>query len=56
MARNWYGKKRVTREDKYTRGKISFTAADERGEYCKMFLIALLGYVFFHFIVMGWTW
>ena len=55
MARNWLGNKRITKEDKYTRGRTTFTKSDEYWEYFKMFLILLIGYVFFHFIIMGWT-
>jgi len=55
MARDLFGNKKITREDKYTRGKTTFTKQDEYWEYFKMFLILLAGYAFFHFIIMGWT-
>jgi hypothetical protein len=55
MARNIFGSKIITKEDKYTRNSRStFTKADERWEYFKMFLWILSGYLYFHFVVMGW--
>jgi len=56
MARDVFGNKKITREDKYTSGKITFTKSDEYREYFKIFLLLLLTYAFFHFIIMGWTW
>ena len=56
MARNIFGTKKITKEDRYTRGRTTFTKSDEYWEYFKMFLILLIGYIFFHFIVMGWSW
>jgi len=52
MARNIFGYKKVTKEDMHTKMKV--THADVRGEYVKMVLWVLAGYLFFHFIVMGW--
>ena len=54
MARNVFGSRKITREDRYTKGKISFTKSDEYWEYFKMFMICVGGYLFFHFIIMGW--
>ena len=54
MARNWYGNKRVTKEDLYTKKRVS--QSDVRGEYLKIILWLLCAYLYFHFIMMGWTW
>ena len=54
MARNWLGNKTITREDMYT-SKSKFTQSDIRWEQFKIVIWLLLGYVYFHFIVMGWT-
>lgn len=57
MARTWYGEKRTTKEDKYTRGRHQpLTRTDVRQEYSKMVLYLLAGYAYFHFVMMGWTW
>jgi hypothetical protein len=53
MARNWYGNKRIIKEDLYTKKRV--TDSDVRSEYWKMVLWILIGYLFFHFIIMGWT-
>ncbi len=52
MARNWYGNQRVTKEDLYTKKRVTY--ADVRSEYVKMVIWVLAGYLFFHFIIMGW--
>jgi len=54
MARDLFGNKKVTTEDKYT-GKLRVTESDVRWEIFKMILWIVLGYAYFHFIVMGWT-
>jgi hypothetical protein len=54
MARDIFGNKKVTREDKYT-GKSKFTDADIRWEQFKIVLLILIAYIYFHFIIMGWT-
>jgi hypothetical protein len=54
MARNWYGSKRITQEDRYTRKSSKHTDSDIRWEKFKMVLWVLLGYIYLHFIVMGW--
>ena len=54
MARNWLGNKKITRQDRYT-SKSKFTQSDIRWEQFKIVIWLLLGYAFFHFIVMGWT-
>ena len=53
VARNIFGSKKITREDMYTKMKV--TNADVRMEYVKGIIWLTLGYLYFHFIVMGWT-
>ena len=53
MARDIFGNRRVTKEDLYTKKRV--TDSDVRSEYWKMVLWILIGYLFFHFIIMGWT-
>jgi len=38
MARDVFGNRKMTKEDKYTKGKIQFSRSDEMFEYFKMFL------------------
>jgi len=54
MARDIFGNKKVTREDKYT-SKSKFSQSDIRWEQFKIVIWLLLGYAYFHFIAMGWT-
>jgi len=53
VARNIFGYKKVTKEDMYTKMKV--TNDDVRMEYVKGIIWFILGYLYFHFIVMGWT-
>ena len=53
MARDIFGNRRVTKEDLYTKKRV--THSDVRSEYVKMVIWVLAGYLFFHFVVMGWT-
>ena len=52
MARDIFGNRKITKEDMYT--KKAYTKSDFKWEYFKMFIYLLLGYIYFHFIVMGW--
>jgi hypothetical protein len=52
MARDIFGNRRVTKEDLYTKKRV--THSDVRGEYWKMVIWVLAGYLFFHFVIMGW--
>ena len=36
------------------RRPISYTRSDELWDYFKMFLIFAAGYLYLHFVVMGW--
>ena len=55
MARDIFGNRKVTREDRYTRKSTKYTSSDIHWEQFKIFIYILLGYIYFHFIVMGWT-
>tara|TARA_R100001377_G_scaffold81198_1_gene60581 strand:- start:1122 stop:1286 length:165 start_codon:yes stop_codon:yes gene_type:complete len=52
MARDIFGNRRVTKEDLYTKKRV--TQTDVQGEYFKIILWLLGGYLFFHFVIMGW--
>ena len=52
VARDIFGNKRVTKEDLYTKKRVSHS--DVRGEYWKIVFWILGGYLYFHFIMMGW--
>jgi len=54
MARNWLGNKKVTKDDMYT--KVRVTEADVRWEYVKLLCWLGLGYGYFHFVIAGWMW
>ena len=52
MARDIFGNRRVTKQDLYTKKRVSHS--DVRSEYWKMVIWVLAGYLFFHFVIMGW--
>ena len=54
MARNWYGQKRIIKEDKYTRKSNQYSEWEITKEKLKIVIWLILGYGYFHFIVMGW--
>ena len=37
------------------RRPISYTKSDEYWDYFKMFLKVAVGYLYFHFVIMGWN-
>ena len=41
MARNVFGTRKLTEEDRYTKSKISFSKTDEMIEYFKMLILTL---------------
>ena len=51
MARDIFGNRKLTKEDKYTKSQISFSQTDEIIEYLKMGLIIVgaLGYLYYIF-------
>ena len=52
MARNIWGRRIELKRDRY--GKTLYTKYDMYSEYFKMAMIFLVGYLYFHFIIMGW--
>ena len=52
MARNIWGTRISENKNRYSKGK--FTIYDRNTEYFKMFLWILSGYLYLHFVVMGW--
>jgi len=52
MRRNIFGDRVRTRHDKYNR--VTFTREDMFFGYLKIAMIILAGYLYFHFVVMGW--
>jgi len=54
MARNILGNKRITKEDLYTKKRIS--NSDVRSEYLKIVFWVLGGYLYLHFVMGVWTW
>jgi len=53
MARDIFGNRKISKEDMYT--KVRVTHADVRMEYVKGVLWLVLGYLYFHFVIMGWS-
>ena len=51
MARDLFGNKKITKEDMYT--KIKVTNADVMWEYVKFVIWLALGYAYFNFIIAG---
>ena len=53
MARDVFGNRKITKEDMYTKKMV--TDADVRMEYYKGILWFVVGYLYFHYVIMGWT-
>ena len=53
MARNIWGDR--IHEQKRHYGNKKFTTYDRNTGYFKIAMIFLVGYLYFHFIVMGWS-
>jgi len=53
MARDIWGNKKVTKSDKYS--KTKYSDSDIRWEKFKIVLWVFFGYLYLHFIIMGWT-
>lgn len=53
MARDLFGNRKITKEDRYTKSRITFTRGDEILEYLKMVGIVLLGLAYGYFIILG---
>ena len=54
MARDVFGNKKVTKEDLYTKKRVS--RGDVRSEYSKLILWLLGGYLYLHFVMGVWAW
>ncbi len=52
MARDIFGNKKMTKAEMSRRSSV--THADVRMEYVKGVLWLVLGYLYFHFVIMGW--
>ena len=52
MSRDVFGNRKVNKEDMYTKRRIS--SGDIKMEYVKMVMWIVSGYLFFHFVIMGW--
>ena len=52
MARDLLGNRKITNDVMYTKKVI--TNADVRMEYVKALCWFVLGYLYFHFVIMGW--
>ena len=51
MARNWYGEKKINKEDMYT--KTYVTNTDIRWEIIKIVIWIVLGILYAYFVVFG---
>ena len=56
MARNIFGNKKITREDKYTRKSTKYTDSEIRWEQFKIVLWITLGGLWTYFIIQPQTW
>ena len=52
MARDIFGNRKTIKDDRYTKSKV--THSDVRWEYVKAVCWLVLGYMYFHFVIMGW--
>lgn len=51
MARDMFGNKKITKEDRYTKNNVSFSTSDELFEYFKLIILCMgaLGYLYYIF-------
>ena len=56
MARDIFGNKKVTREDKYTRKSSKYTDSEIRWEQFKIVLWIVLGGLWTYFIIQPQNW
>ena len=50
MARDIFGRRKITKEDKYTKSNITFSRTDEIIEYMKMGVLCLLAFGYLYYI------
>ena len=53
MSRDFWGNKKIINVDKFS--KVTYSESDIRWEKIKIVLWVFFGYLYFHFIIMGWT-
>ena len=53
MARNWYGERVIHKEDNFVIRSRHIEADIRKGKF-KLVLYPIFGYLYFHFIIMGW--
>jgi len=56
MARNIFGNKKVTREDRYTTKSTKYSNSDIRWEQFKIVLWILLGGLYAYFLIQPQNW
>ena len=56
MARDIFGNKKTTREDRYTRKSTKYLESDIRREKIKIVLMILLGVLYIYFMVQPQNW
>ena len=56
MARDIFGNKKITREDRYTRKSTKYTSSDIRWEKFKIFIWIILGVLYTYFIIQPQSW
>jgi hypothetical protein len=56
MARDIFGNRKVTREDRYTRKSTKYTSSDIRWEKFKIVIWIVLGSLYMYFMIQPQTW
>ena len=56
MARNIFGNKRITIEDKYTRKSTKYTDSEIRWEQFKIVIWIVLGALYMYYIIQPQSW
>ena len=56
MARDIFGNKKITREDRYTRKSTKYASSDIRWEKFKIVLWILLGVLYTYYIIQPQNW
>jgi hypothetical protein len=56
MARDIFGNRKVTREDRYTRKSTKYTSSDIRWEQFKIVIWIVLGSLYMYFMIQPQTW
>ena len=56
MPRNWYGRKRIAREDRYTRKSNKYSEWEITKEKLKIVLYIALGVLYLYFMIQPQNW